>query len=862
MGSSDGKYGLEHALGKVSIPRVTSPTLRGSVRRANPDGGHASPYFLGLNTKTLTLEVSPVVGDILITFVSDDMDDAISTINAASPANLKATDDDGYLRLTNLNTGSKNKIIIKGGTSVDILGFVVAPEPGSASFAGDLATSAPGRSVIGTQNNPQGTALVAQDEDLTSAVLNRSIFGGLRHVERVLRSLDIEVPVIKRIPVTVVTHVPTGKKVFVIQEAELRFPIQGFEISGNPAPPAVFDKLITLRTNITDVDVVDPLNASSFPRVTAVYYNDGSNATANANLNFTTWGTIDGKSIFASQTINKQAPAAITAIRGNILVVPTALFLTNVCQPGDTLVIEGANNNVPFNHNGEFIIVEVLSETKVAVRPKSEFEATFISTEKPSELNLNLPGGTVYGNARVVIGATIPMTNMMFEVDSWVPLGAYFARVLTYKRIGDLQFQELGESLNPGNAGLGAVLNTHFTGLAAHSSLNITADAVAGAPFSLGAGTVDAQTATIIGFLNTLTAANVAYAGGGAWADGTTNPATTVELQLDKIITDLSGSGGAIKIGANSGPNWADGVTNPAATVEARLDKIITDLAANSGAIKIGANTGPNWADGTTNPAASVEARLDKIVTDLAGATGSGKVQGVVVGTDLAVGTVQAQLADLAVNWLKLSRANTIVGAQTFSAIITANGGININGNLEVDDILAHGDVLLDGSTVDVSGTLQVVTDYKHLYNRVLNIPGAAGLPIGGANTLSGSVIYPTAGFEGAIEATATITTILWSIPLTVGDRVKTVTIRVKSTSGGTLVGGIGSGDVIIRTNAGGSTFIGSTGGAVNVTSAIMNITIDTTDHTLVTGDVLLVALSNAVNDVYVQNVQVTYDHP
>jgi len=40
-----------------------------------------------------------------------------------------------------------------------------------------------------------------------------------------------------------------------------------------------------------------------------------------------------------------------------------------------------------------------------------------------------------------------------------------------------------------------------------------------------------------------LTAAAIAYAGGGVWADGTTNPATTVEAQLDKIIADLTAAG-------------------------------------------------------------------------------------------------------------------------------------------------------------------------------------------------------------------------------------------------------------------------------------------------------------------------------
>lgn len=45
-------------------------------------------------------------------------------------------------------------------------------------------------------------------------------------------------------------------------------------------------------------------------------------------------------------------------------------------------------------------------------------------------------------------------------------------------------------------------------------------------------------------------ASAVSYAGGGAWHDGTTNAATTVELQLDKIVTDLTDAAGADRIGA------------------------------------------------------------------------------------------------------------------------------------------------------------------------------------------------------------------------------------------------------------------------------------------------------------------------
>src|SRR5690606_40474744 len=63
-------------------------------------------------------------------------------------------------------------------------------------------------------------------------------------------------------------------------------------------------------------------------------------------------------------------------------------------------------------------------------------------------------------------------------------------------------------------------------------------------------------------------AAAITYAGGGNWANGTTNPATTVEAQLDKIISDLAATAGAARIGAAASGNL------PAGTVRSQLDAI------------------------------------------------------------------------------------------------------------------------------------------------------------------------------------------------------------------------------------------------------------------------------------------------
>jgi hypothetical protein len=252
----------------------------------------------------------------------------------------------------------------------------------------------------------------------------------------------------------------------------------------------------------------------------------------------------------------------------------------------------------------------------------------------------------------------------------------------------------------------------------------VGAAATAGAPNSLSTGSVKSQLDALLGFINAHinqaagahAASAVAYAGGGNWADGTTNPATTVEAQLDKVISDLAATSGAPKIGAaatagspNSlsagsvksqldallgfvnahinqasaahaatavsyagGGSWKDGTTNPATTVEAQLDKVISDLVADAGAARIGTAARSTWLGGRTNPAGvSVLAAIDKIITDLADATaaddGAERIGAQATAgspTSLSAGSVRSQLDALlsAVNARVLKAGDTMTG--------------------------------------------------------------------------------------------------------------------------------------------------------------------------------------------------------
>jgi hypothetical protein len=85
------------------------------------------------------------------------------------------------------------------------------------------------------------------------------------------------------------------------------------------------------------------------------------------------------------------------------------------------------------------------------------------------------------------------------------------------------------------------------------------------------------------------TGSSLAYSGGPAWHDGTTNPATTIEGQIDKILTDLVASAGDDRIGAAA---VAGALPLPGGSIRDNIQALVSaltaGLSATSGATRIG----------------------------------------------------------------------------------------------------------------------------------------------------------------------------------------------------------------------------------------------------------------------------------
>lgn len=345
------------------------------------------------------------VGTTTVTFISDNYADAISTINAAAPLHIKAEDFGGYIVINSLHGGDTNFIKITGGTATNILGFFVDPHPQSVSYAGQILNSKP---TFFDSSVPQQAGLI-RNEALNKETLNRA-FAGLSQIASLSNSnLSKEIAVPKQVNVVL-----AGTNSISLATTD-RFYI-GDSTAANISADEL-ENVVTL-TDATNNQVFDANNNKV--RITSITYG----TLVDATTSFSTWGTVDGKSIFGNSTHwqKVKSTGTITTITGTTVQCAGASFITDKVQVGDTAKIGGATNLIPFNHNGEFLVDEVISEEILKLKAKGNFDDVLTSSNTPSALNMQKDIGTTYGTLQVLLGKFIPVQmkggNMTFNLSA------------------------------------------------------------------------------------------------------------------------------------------------------------------------------------------------------------------------------------------------------------------------------------------------------------------------------------------------------------------------------------------------------------------------------------------------------------
>ena len=166
------------------------------------------------------------------------------------------------------------------------------------------------------------------------------------------------------------------------------------------------------------------------------------------------------------------------------------------------------------------------------------------------------------------------------------------------------------------------------------SGISVAVGQIEEAVQALADGVVSGLAAHKVSTADEHVASAVNYTSGPAWNDGTTNPAATVEAQLDKIVTDLAdeasiGNGGADKVGSKTFTVGSlvvasGSVREQLVAVLGAANDHITNASGAHAASAVNYAGGGAWVNGTTNPATTVEGQLDKVITDLSNSASAG----------------------------------------------------------------------------------------------------------------------------------------------------------------------------------------------------------------------------------------------
>lgn len=375
-----------------ALQRLNAGHLRGSLRRLDPDGTSAVPYFAGVSaTQTLLLTVDGTPFTVTLTGSPPTFQSIISDINAALTTSGKATDDAGCIGIQTFTQGGF--IQVTGGTAAAALGFDITTQR-FRSAAGDM-NGAPERGL----GNPFGAAFPTRGEDFIADSSNRALArlsANLdvlysEHVRQDARMVKIAAGS------TTVSSPATGTSIITLPATTRVFTGAGL-LPTTPTPESLapFIQLIDPTTGLPPatcrvVDVVRGTVVGSPPYADAASY-AGFGSVVNVDL--------------------IKVSGSITGVKnGRVITVSGATFTSNGTKVGDWAKITGATNVTPWSNNGyRWVVEEIIDNTHVALRPMSNSEAAQAglsgnTEEQPIvELNEFLGGGQTYGTLEIHTG--------------------------------------------------------------------------------------------------------------------------------------------------------------------------------------------------------------------------------------------------------------------------------------------------------------------------------------------------------------------------------------------------------------------------------------------------------------------------
>jgi hypothetical protein len=410
-----------------NIPRLISATVRGSIRRSDPDGISPSPYFPGVSAgQTLDLKIDGA--PVSVTLTGNTLSTVLDDINTALGPSGYAYSEDGVIAIQTNQLGANGSVEIVGGTAAAALGFDISLGQ-IRSTGGDIPSTPEGR--VG---NWFGVSFPNRNDNLTSESLNRPLARLAGNLDVLFSEHVREDALPRKINFTVS---PDGRILTPNSADDVRV-FTGLGLLSKDSTKEELAPFFFL------VDTVTKLPPAS--RVVGVVRGTPSGLPPYADA--TSWTGPGSTGNVLGVDLQKSAGTITSIKNGRVIQVAGANFIADKVRPGDYVKITGATNLTPWSNNGyRWVVEEVIDAQHIAVRPMSKSELAHVGTSSTEaqpivELNMAKSATEVYGSVEIWTGTY--MNDVRIVVDPPIPSGATYELFLSSP--GDLRSKRTYES--------------------------------------------------------------------------------------------------------------------------------------------------------------------------------------------------------------------------------------------------------------------------------------------------------------------------------------------------------------------------------------------------------------------------------
>lgn len=466
-------------LGNTDTAVESLPFIRGTVRRDPSTLAFAALVFPArLNITITDNSLTPV--NYIVDFPSGStlINDVVADIHAEiNVDNHRCFDMGGVVHIEAANGGEGAYIEVTAEPALTdaavVLGIPRMPDPMAHVDGGDRSW-APYNIV---EQNPHGTSYAVGGEDVTAQVMNRAVDALAYNADHMHALLEREIALPMIIDLTagdarLITDASGDYEQVDLTGLEAAYPTAGY------SDRVYMGQALSNTSTLTDIaeyfavmdqDAVEIISGGDTVRVAAVTHGlrtaplpdfGGDETIPPANPvgnSVNPWVPSDGGNLLG-QDVVKSSATVITGVEYRTAVrCATGNFVAEGVGPRDKVMIANAAVNIPFNHNGEFTVEQLIDETFLILQGLTEQRGELNPDDSAALGDVTVSTGSVFAdgvyltfeppipagtNVRLVVGGGYKLGDM--PMDQFLKLA-----IIASEEVDDLVQQTIRRMKGP-----------------------------------------------------------------------------------------------------------------------------------------------------------------------------------------------------------------------------------------------------------------------------------------------------------------------------------------------------------------------------------------------------------------------------